>query len=154
MEIEKKVDINPSYEWSEDAQKLGISHRELEVFALVSEGYTNKEVAHILDIKYQSVKNHMHHLYKKLKVRNSGEALLVALQMNLVRLKTRLGGVTTEITVETVIRVFRNLLDGKTWGKGIDEKKKRNAKVFFKKHGIEFDNWEIGEERNEDAKGK
>ena len=147
MEIEKRVDINPSYEWSEAAQKLGISHRELEVLALVSEGYNNKEVAIILDIKHQSVKNHMHHLQKKLDVRSASGALIVALQMNLIRLRTRLGDYTTEFTIESLIEVFRNLLDGKTWAQGIDERKLRNMKIFLKKHGIEFDNWEK-EEKN------
>ena len=151
MEIEKKVEINPSYEWSEDAQKLGISHRELEVLALVSEGYTNKEVAHILDIKYQSVKNHMQHLQKKLDVRNANEALIVSLQMNLIRLRTRFGDYTGEFTIDSLIEVFRNLLDGKAWSKGIDEKKKRTAKVFFKKHGIEFDNWGKDEKNGQNS---
>ena len=41
--------------WAEGAESLGISHRELEVFALVAEGYNNKEVAEILHIKHQSV---------------------------------------------------------------------------------------------------
>jgi len=141
MEIEKKVDINPSYEWSEDAQKLGISHRELEVLALVSEGYTNKEVAHILDIKHQSVKNHMYHLQNKLDVRNATGALIIALQMNLIRLRARLGDYTTDFTIDSLIEVFRNFRDGKAWSAGMNEKKLRNAQVFFKKHGIEFDNW-------------
>ena len=147
MDIEKKVDINPSYEWSEDAQKLGISHRELEVLALVSEGYTNKEVAHILDIKHQSVKNHMHHLQKKFDVRSVSGALTVALQMNLIRLRTRFGDYTTEFTIESLVEVFRNLRDGKVWAQGIDEKKLRNAKIFFKKHGIEFDNWDKADKK-------
>ena len=70
--------------------------------------------------------------------------------MNLIRLRARLGDVISEFTIESLIRVFRNLLDGKAWAQGIDEKKKRNAKVFFKKHGIEFDNWDK-EEKNGNA---
>lgn len=147
MEIEKKVDINPSYEWSEDAQKLGISHRELEVLALVSEGYTNKEVAIILDIKHQSVKNHMHHLQKKLGVKSAAGALIIALQMNLIRLRARYGGYVTEFTIDSLIELFRNLRDGKAWAQGINERKLRNMEIFLKKHGIEFDNWEK-EEKN------
>lgn len=148
MEIEKKVDINPSYEWSEDAQKLGISHRELEVLALVSEGYTNKEVAIILDIKHQSVKNHMHHLQKKLGVKSAAGALIIALQMNLLRLRARFGDYTTEFTIDSLIEWFKNVLDGKAWSAGLNEKKIRNAKLFFKKHGIEIDDWDK-KEKNE-----
>ena len=145
MEIEKKVDINPSYEWTEDAQKLGISHRELEILALVSEGYTNKEIAYILGIKYQSVKNHMHHLQKKLGVKSAAGALIVALQMNLIRLRGRIAEYTTEFTIDSLITWFKDMVDGKIRVAGIDERKLRNMKVFFKKHGIEFDNWDKGE---------
>ncbi|MBA7586339.1 hypothetical protein ES708_28337 [subsurface metagenome] len=35
MDVRYRVEINPSYEWAEGAESLGISHRELEVFALV-----------------------------------------------------------------------------------------------------------------------
>ena len=63
--LEIKVEINPSYEWSEDVRDLNISHRELEVLALVVEGYKNKEIAQILKIQHQSVKNHLQHLFKK-----------------------------------------------------------------------------------------
>ncbi len=79
-----KLIINPSYEWREDAKELGISHRELEVFALVTEGYNNKEVADILHIKHQSVKNHMHHFTNKLGVKNAGQAVIVALHKKLI----------------------------------------------------------------------
>ena len=147
MEIEKKVEIKPSYEWSEDAQKLGISHRELEVLALVSEGYTNKEVAHILNIKHQSVKNHVHHLQKKLGVKGAAGALIIALRMNLLRLRARFGDYTTEFTIDSLIEWFRDMVDGKIRVAGIDERKLRNMKIFFKKHGIEFDNWDK-EEKN------
>ena len=53
MDVRYKVDINPSYEWDKDTENLGISHRELEVLALVVEGYKNKEIAQILKIQRQ-----------------------------------------------------------------------------------------------------
>jgi len=31
-----KVRISPSYEWDDESKGLGVSHRELEVFALVA----------------------------------------------------------------------------------------------------------------------
>lgn len=67
--VQTKIDINPSYEWLEEAKALNVSHRELEVLALITEGYTNKEIGQILDIKHQSVKNHVHSLHKKLVVK-------------------------------------------------------------------------------------
>jgi len=96
MEIRKKVEINPSYEWAKDAESLGISHRELEVFALVTEGYNNKEIAEILHIKHQSVKNHMHHFTKKLGVRNAGQAVIVALHKKLIKMRGIYGDTSME----------------------------------------------------------
>jgi ATP/maltotriose-dependent transcriptional regulator MalT len=51
METQWKVDIRPSYEWSEKSRELGISHRELEVLALVVEGYKNKEIAQVSKVE-------------------------------------------------------------------------------------------------------
>lgn len=90
METQWKVDIRPSYEWSEKAKELGVSHRELEVLALVVEGYRNKEIAQILRIQHQSVKNHLQHLFKKLSVRNGTQAYVIALNLKLIRMR---GGV-------------------------------------------------------------
>ncbi len=87
MEIQCKVDINPSYEWSERAKQLNVSHRELEVLGLVVEGYKNKEIGQILKIKHQSVKNHLQHLFKKLGVKNSTQAYILALHLNMIRMR-------------------------------------------------------------------
>ena len=80
-----KVTINPSYEWDEEAKKLKISHRELEVFALLMDGHDNKEVAQILGIQYQSVKNHISSLYKKLKAKNMAQATKLLLLANFIK---------------------------------------------------------------------
>ena len=69
-----KVIINPSYEWDDDGKALNISHRELEIFALLMDGHDNKEIAQMLGIQYQSVKNHTYSLYKKLKAKNMAQA--------------------------------------------------------------------------------
>lgn len=111
METQCKVDINPSYEWSEKARELGISHRELEVLALVVEGYKNKEIAQILKIQHQSVKNHLQHLFKKLNVKNSTQAYIIALNMNLIKIRgavvEREDVSVTEITGQDVIEGVR-----------------------------------------------
>jgi len=85
-----KVTINPSYEWDEDAKKLTVSHRELEVFALLMDGHDNKEIAQILGIQYQSVKNHIFSLYKKLKAKNMAQATKLLLFGNFI--KTEISG--------------------------------------------------------------
>ena len=85
MGFQYKVIINPSYQRSKEAEGLGISHRKLEVLALVVEGCKNKEIARTLKIQHQSVKNHLQHLFKKLDVRNSTQAYIIALNLNLIR---------------------------------------------------------------------
>ena len=92
MDIQYKVDINPSYDWSREAKSLGISHRELEVLALVVEGYRNKEIAEILKIQHQSVKNHLQRLFKKLDVKNSTQAYIIALNLKLIRMRQGIVG--------------------------------------------------------------
>ena len=87
LPMELKVDINPSYEWAAKAKSVGVSHRELEVLALVVEGHKNKEIGEILDIQHQSVKNHLQHLLKKLNVKNNTQAYIVALRLNLIRMR-------------------------------------------------------------------
>ena len=142
--IQYKVDINPSYEWAEEASNLNISHRELEVFALVTEGYKNKEIAQILKIKHQSVKTHVHNFTKKIGVKNNTQALIIALHLKLikVRVKTPYKDVPVmEITSEDIIDDFRKLISGENWASSVNEKKIRYLKVFLKEHGIDPDNW-------------
>ena len=86
--LQLKVDINPSYEWARDAESLGVSHRELEVLALVVEGYKNKEIAQILRIQHQSVKNHLQHLLKKLGAKNNTQAYIMAMHLSMIRMRT------------------------------------------------------------------
>jgi DNA-binding CsgD family transcriptional regulator len=82
-----KVIINPSYEWDEDVKPLNVSHRELEVFALLMDGHDNKEIAQILGLQYQSVKNHIFSLYKKLKAKNMAQAMKMLLFGNFIKVE-------------------------------------------------------------------
>lgn len=142
--VQYKVDINPSYEWSEDAQALNISHRELEVFALVTEGYKNKEIAQILKIKHQSVKTHVHNFTKKLGVKNNTQALIIALHLKLIKVRAKWpykDVPVMEITSEGFIDEFRKLINGEGWAHGVSEKDKQNLKVWLREHGIDPYNW-------------
>ena len=146
METQCKVDINPSYEWSEKAKELNISHRELEVLGLVVEGYKNKEIAQILKIQHQSVKNHLQHLFKKLDVKNSTQAYIIALNLNLIKMRGAIVGredvSLTEITGREWIEYLRKIISGEIEVKEFSDKKKKQwLKVWLKEHGIEPYNW-------------
>lgn len=62
----------------------GITRQEMEVLKLLTQGMTNKQISVRLDISVQTVKNHTTSIYKKLKVQNRTQAVLVARQMGIV----------------------------------------------------------------------
>jgi len=84
-----RVVIHPSYEWPGSAKSTKVTHRELEVLMLVGEGLDNKRIAERLGIKKQSVRNHMHHIMKKLGAGNNTQAFLKAVELGMVRLDIR-----------------------------------------------------------------
>lgn len=145
MDIQYKVNINPSYEWAEEAREKNISHRELEVLALVVEGYKNKEIARILKIQHQSVKNHLQHLFKKIDVKNNTQAYIIALHLNLIKMRAAMprykDAPIVEFTAEEFIDEFRKTISGENKVEGYDEKKKQWLKVWLKEHGIDPYNW-------------
>lgn len=59
-----------------EADAAVLSSREQEILGLLSQGFSNKEIADKLGIAYQTVKVHLKHIYEKLHVRSRTEALL------------------------------------------------------------------------------
>lgn len=59
-----------------EAAAAVLSSREEEILGLLSQGFSNKEIADKLSIAYQTVKVHLKHIYEKLHVRSRTEALL------------------------------------------------------------------------------
>jgi DNA-binding CsgD family transcriptional regulator len=55
-----------------------LTRREQDVYALVAEGRTNREIAHALFISEATVKVHIRHILKKLQVRTRTEAAILA----------------------------------------------------------------------------
>ncbi len=51
-----------------------LTERELEIVELLDKGCSNKEIAHRLDIRTATVKNHVHNILEKLNVNRRGEA--------------------------------------------------------------------------------
>ena len=52
----------------------GLSEREMQILALLAEGFANKEIAARLDISNATVRTHLMHIYEKLHVRCRTEA--------------------------------------------------------------------------------
>ena len=63
------------------AQISPLSPREMEVLSLLTLGQSNKEIARQMGISYQTVKNHLASLFRKLGVEDRTQAVLYALRM-------------------------------------------------------------------------
>jgi DNA-binding NarL/FixJ family response regulator len=61
-----------------------LSEREREIFQLVAEGRTNKEVAEILAISPATVETHRAHILQKLDIHNTAELVLYAVRRGII----------------------------------------------------------------------
>ncbi len=64
---------------------IPLSAREMEILQHVTRGKSNKEIAQLLGISHQTVKNHMTSILKKLDVRDRTQAAVYALRRGWVR---------------------------------------------------------------------
>jgi DNA-binding CsgD family transcriptional regulator len=71
--------FNPEMGGVGKAKSEQITYREMHILAMAAEGYSNKEIAENLGIKYQTVKNNLYRLTKKLGAKNTTHALLLAM---------------------------------------------------------------------------
>jgi DNA-binding NarL/FixJ family response regulator len=62
-----------------------LSEREREVFQLVAEGLSNKEVAEVLHISPATVETHRAHLMEKLSIHSTAELVLCAVRQGVIR---------------------------------------------------------------------
>lgn len=71
----------------EDTQSIysPLSPRELEVLELVAAGRTNKEIAGLLDISNQTVKNHVSSILRKLAVNDRTQAVVYAMRRGWIK---------------------------------------------------------------------
>ena len=72
LAINKNVDVD------------ALTPKEKEVLALVAKGASNQEIADKLFVRDVTVKTHLNNIFKKLKVTNRTQAVLLAIQMNLI----------------------------------------------------------------------
>jgi two-component system, NarL family, nitrate/nitrite response regulator NarL len=68
---------------SRDRNRWHLSPRELQIVALVAQGYKNKGLAEKLFISEQTVKNHLHNIFDKLRVGDRVELALFAVSHRL-----------------------------------------------------------------------
>ena len=74
----KEVELNTNSEID------ALTPKEKEVLALVAKGASNQEIADKLFVRDVTVKTHLNSIFKKLKVSNRTQAVLLAMQMNLI----------------------------------------------------------------------
>lgn len=63
-----------------NASELGLSEREMEVLQLLSEGYSNKEIADRLFVSLNTIKTHLSNIYSKMGVNRRTQAVQKARQ--------------------------------------------------------------------------
>lgn len=66
-------------------EPVQLTAREKDVLSLAAKGANNKEIAEKLFLREVTIKSHMNNVFKKLKVSNRTQAVLTALQTNLIK---------------------------------------------------------------------
>jgi len=74
----RSVQLNPTPEWER------LTPRENEVLTYLSKGFTIKEIANLMGIKWFTVNDHIKSIYKKLNVSSRAEAAVLASKQGLV----------------------------------------------------------------------
>lgn len=62
-----------------------LSLREMEILKLVTEGFTNSEIAHMLSLSAHTVKSHVIHVFNKLGVADRTQAAVQAIRLGIIR---------------------------------------------------------------------
>jgi DNA-binding CsgD family transcriptional regulator len=79
--------FEPENGWKGTAKSEPLTMRESLVLGLAAQGYGNKEIAELLDIKYQTVKNTFHKLTRKLGAKNNVHALTLAMRAGFIKIQ-------------------------------------------------------------------
>ena len=76
---------NKSFPTKETIENVGkLTQRELEILKMVSAGATNADIAEKLFVKEVTIKTHLNSIYKKLNVENRVQAVLLALETEII----------------------------------------------------------------------
>ena len=79
--------FNPKSGWTGKVKSEAITYREMHILSLSAQGYSYKEIAEALGIAYQTVKNNFHRLMKKLGAKTNAQALLLAMQSDMISIE-------------------------------------------------------------------
>jgi two-component system nitrate/nitrite response regulator NarL len=73
--FERIASLHTQLKIAQNIEMSTLTHRELEILQLVADGMSNKEIAICLKLELQTVKNHVHNILEKLRVRNRRDAV-------------------------------------------------------------------------------
>lgn len=79
----KKENMPVSKETMENISRL--TQRELEILKMISKGASNADIAEKLFVKEVTIKTHLNNIYKKLNVENRVQAVLLAIETEIVK---------------------------------------------------------------------
>jgi NarL family two-component system response regulator LiaR len=66
------------------AARLDLSKREVEVLALMAEGYSNQEIAEKLFVSLNTIKTHTSRIFEKMDVKRRTQAVEMAKRLNII----------------------------------------------------------------------
>lgn len=86
----KSLKVNENRDLEEELdqskiQSLNITSREYEVLGLISQGYSNKEIAETLFLSESTIKTHVSKLLVKLDAKRRTQAITIAKDLNIIK---------------------------------------------------------------------
>lgn len=81
---QKEAQVKTEKTLNKDVNIDALTPKEKEVLALVAKGASNQEIADKLCVRDVTVKTHLNSVFKKLKVTNRTQAVLLAMQIDLI----------------------------------------------------------------------
>ncbi len=81
---EQQKTASVDLKFAQEGEIEPLTAREKEVLTLVSQGASNQQIAEKLFVREVTVKTHLNSIFKKLKVSNRTQAVLLAMQMRLI----------------------------------------------------------------------
>ena len=83
-QILKRFAGSQDAEPEKDRNSPQLTARETEVLSLVSRGFSNNEIADLLEVSFHTVTSHIKQIYRKLSVRSRSAAVFEAMQLGII----------------------------------------------------------------------